>query len=1366
HRPPTLSGSPVISDISLIRLSPHPVGTGDSPFNPHHHYINPHMEHYLRSMHGSPTLSMISAARGLSPAEVMHEHRSERNTLGSPPTPQINGGQWLNSQRGHKSQRGRELSQTDGQRADQSHRTPTYWKVIKVSRFSSPRMTPRLSRKRALSISPLSDASIDLQTMIRTSPNSLVAYINNSRSSSAASGSYGHLSAGAISPAFSFPHPINPVTYQQLLNQQRGITSAFGHTPPLIHPSPTFRPHHMATMSINPASAQNNVSPESNQTKLSSESAVSSTVNPLINKRSKVKTEVEGLRPTSPSTQDHMTDVKEDLDKDDCKQEPEVIYETNCHWEGCMKEFDTQEQLVHHINNDHIHGEKKEFVCRWQDCTRDQKPFKAQYMLVVHMRRHTGEKPHKCTFEGCSKAYSRLENLKTHLRSHTGEKPYVCEHEGCNKAFSNASDRAKHQNRTHSNEKPYVCKIPGCTKRYTDPSSLRKHVKTVHGPEAHVTKKQRNDVHPRPPPPKENGDNEGSIKQSSKTLEENMEANSTTRGMEDCLQVKAIKTENSMMHQSSPGGQSSCSSEPSPLGSANNNDSGVEMNMNSGGSLGDLTALDDTPIVDSTVSPGTSTVSLQLRKNMTATQRLEQLKKEKLKTVRDSCSWASPAPQIKNIKLPPISGNGPLTESSSAGLSTAMVPNPRIMELSVSEITMLNQLNERRDSATSSISSAYTVSRRSSGISPYFSSRRSSEASQFGGRPNNVSSADSYDPISTDLSRRSSEASQCGGIPSLLSLTPAQQYRLKAKYAAATGGPPPTPLPNMERMSLKTRMSFLGEAPESALAPFPPPAVPRRCSDGGSCRYGATTMLPHEVPSNSMRRASDPVRRSAVDPFSFPRVHRINSMNNMNPLFPPQSMERRNFNLHNYTRSDGSIPKHLYSPRPPSISENIAMETMSGDSENQAPEDDIVLPDDVVQYIKSQNNGVADENNLNNYGNQAQDFQGNMKMQTQNFYGQRRMAMVEENMNQSDCQMSLGCQQFDASNVNKNNMPVQWNEVSSGTVDVMPHQSKAQFSRGNLAIVQQKQDFGQYQNFSSNQQAIQLTQNNTNQAEQNFMQRNMAMNGQRTNYVQQRQAYSQDHQIPNGNLSQLSPSCRNMLTQSALSPNHATFAMGQEGLSQPDSVMNSRQHSFNRPQQNMVNSAEQNFSHGMMQPHPPAGQSPMSRHHGMIVSVPQQGYMQSPPQMNSMSPCRGTAEASPKRPANAVQAQSQRGANNNLMFYSGQIHMYEHNRNCAATMSSPGVNQVSSTVDAHGLEHAQIDFDAIIDDGDHSSLMSGTLSPSILQSLSQNSSRLTTPRNSLTLPSMPVGISNMAIGDMSSMLTTLAEESKFLNLLT
>ncbi|OQV23599.1 Transcriptional activator GLI3 [Hypsibius exemplaris] len=139
-------------------------------------------------------------------------------------------------------------------------------------------------------------------------------------------------------------------------------------------------------------------------------------------------------------------------------------------------------------------SEKKSFVCRWTDCCRDGKPFKAQYMLVVHMRRHTGEKPHCCSFENCTKSYSRLENLKTHLRSHTGERPYLCEIPGCTRAFSNASDRQKHQKRTHSGTKQYVCKFPDCAKCYTDPSSLRKHVKTVHTGSAIPPQARRTDT--------------------------------------------------------------------------------------------------------------------------------------------------------------------------------------------------------------------------------------------------------------------------------------------------------------------------------------------------------------------------------------------------------------------------------------------------------------------------------------------------------------------------------------------------------------------------------------------------------------------------------------------------------------------------------------------------------------------------------------------------------------------------------------------------------------------------------------------------------------------------------------------------------
>lgn len=85
------------------------------------------------------------------------------------------------------------------------------------------------------------------------------------------------------------------------------------------------------------------------------------------------------------------------VDTTDLKDEPGDFIETNCHWRDCDLEFGTQDKLVKHIEDDHIKANKKSFVCRWEKCTRAEKPFKAQYMLVVHMRRHTGEKPYACT---------------------------------------------------------------------------------------------------------------------------------------------------------------------------------------------------------------------------------------------------------------------------------------------------------------------------------------------------------------------------------------------------------------------------------------------------------------------------------------------------------------------------------------------------------------------------------------------------------------------------------------------------------------------------------------------------------------------------------------------------------------------------------------------------------------------------------------------------------------------------------------------------------------------------------------------------------------------------------------------------------
>lgn len=106
---------------------------------------------------------------------------------------------------------------------------------------SSPRPnSPRQSRKRALSTSPYSD-SLELNSVIRFSPNALVSFVNCSRSSSATSGSYGHLSAGSISPNLSLHRSMTP-HLQQL---QAHLLRTGGLLPPLsAHQSPTSSLYH------------------------------------------------------------------------------------------------------------------------------------------------------------------------------------------------------------------------------------------------------------------------------------------------------------------------------------------------------------------------------------------------------------------------------------------------------------------------------------------------------------------------------------------------------------------------------------------------------------------------------------------------------------------------------------------------------------------------------------------------------------------------------------------------------------------------------------------------------------------------------------------------------------------------------------------------------------------------------------------------------------------------------------------------------------------------------------------------------------------------------------------------------------------
>uniref|UniRef100_A0A803YFR4 GLI family zinc finger 3 n=1 Tax=Meleagris gallopavo TaxID=9103 RepID=A0A803YFR4_MELGA len=1319
HVPSALSSSPTYSDLPFIRISPHrnPAAASESPFSTPHPYINPYMD-YIRSLHSSPSLSMISAARGLSPTDAPHAGVSPAEYY-------------------------HQMALLAGQRSPYADIIPSaatagagalhmeYLHAMDSTRFPSPRLSARPSRKRTLSISPLSDHSFDLQTMIRTSPNSLVTILNNSRSSSSASGSYGHLSASAISPALSFTYPPTPVSlqqmHQQIISRQQTLGSAFGHSPPLIHPAPTFptqRPIPGIPSVLNPVQVSSGPSESTQQNKPTSESAVSSTGDPMHNKRSKIKPDEDLPSPGAGSVQEQpegMTLVKEEGDKDESKQEPEVVYETNCHWEGCSREFDTQEQLVHHINNDHIHGEKKEFVCRWLDCSREQKPFKAQYMLVVHMRRHTGEKPHKCTFEGCTKAYSRLENLKTHLRSHTGEKPYVCEHEGCNKAFSNASDRAKHQNRTHSNE----------------------------------------------------------------------------------------------TSQPSPGGQSTCSSEQSPISNYSNN--GIELTLTGGGSVGDLSVIDETPIMDSTISTATTALGLQARRNMTGTKWMEQVKLERLKQVNGMLPRLNPVPPSKAPTLPPLIGNGTQSNSScSVGGSMTILPNRN--ELSSTDITVLNMLN-RRDSNTSTISSAYLSSRRSSGISPCFSSRRSSDASQAEGRPQNVSVADSYDPISTDASRRSSEASQCDDLPSLLSLTPAQQYRLKAKYAAATGGPPPTPLPNMERMSLKTRMALLGDCRESGVSPLPPVNAPRRCSDGGANGYSRRHLLSHDALGNGTRRASDPVRMVS-DNLSVPRVQHFNSLNSFNSPALPPSMEKRNLVLQNYTRSEGGVFRGFGSPCPPSISENVTLEAATMEAGGSLNDEDL-LPDDVVQYLNSQNQSMCDHL-LNN-------VLDSNKM--------HHSVVLGNNNPSSFDRAPPASSQPAGSEASKSDLPIQWNEVSSGSSDLSPTKLKC----SQRSAVQQARAFGLYNNMMVQQQNLQRSSVSQQNGYQNLMENSGSYSLQQNTVLGSgaSSSFSVQPNKPYGESISRQPMISGAMDNSCgmtvqgqklrssnmpVSGNQQNFAHPIASSDQATSMANGMQNRNMMEQEYLQNQLVGDGVHyqGVNQSGPmmlgqvsPTSQSslyqgpqscPVVSHtignqsSGLSVAKNYQpcanysGNRRQNVLRNNLAQQQGhVSDGNQTYRVNTIkmemQGQSQQFCSN-MQNYSGQLYdqttgfshqamktgssFFVSEANCllqetatanSSELLSPGANQVSSTVDSldsNSLEGVQIDFDAIIDDGDHVSLISGALSPSIIQNLSRNSSRLTTPRASLTFPAMPVSTTNMAIGDMSSLLTSLAEESKFL----